>query len=1142
MSSPLGPIAAGVLDMFAPLNRALHDPDALRLLLYNLGWEAEIEAALLEEEPYASLAAEVADLIDQGTLLVRDLTDSDGDNDAAFEALLDVIATLRAFVADLSQVDGLPPGITDPGFWAQLALDLPEYLVVRYLERYQAVLYALLRLGGVIEDDPDALAGSNGRPPYVRRRIVWDNLVGFIGGPADHLQALYHWGDGRPFDHARLLDELARFGGIAGVRFERLTLRRTIVDDFYGGDPPPDDVRETALPILSTRAGGAFAEQGLLIAPVPPSPSGTINGLYVTNLSWGQASAEPVELAPGWTLTVTGSFDATGDVGAHLRPGVIDIEGNPTEAGVEIAVEGVPVEDPWRLLGMETGPRVELNGLRLAIEFIGGEEPDLTVSARALPNGDRGGVALTIDPAEGDSFLQRLIPASVRADADPELRWSARNGLSLSGGAGLDVVLPIDKALGPITVDSLHLRLTGASGAAELLLALTGGVSLPPLEIVVMDVGIELTLEPGASDGLIDGLGVSAAFKPPDGVGVTLDLAPAASGGGFVGYFPDTGRYVGGIAVEFVEVGLGAVVVVDTQLPGDPKWALFASISATFPGLPLGFGFLLTGVGGIFALNRTMDVEALAAGIKSGAADAIMFPDDPAGDCRQLISGLDAWFPIAEGSAVFGVDAQLAWGAGAVVTAEVGVIVSFPDLDLVVLGTVESVLPDAVAPELELHMDALGVIDLGEGIVWMTAVLYDSALAQTIHVSGGMAFYARFSSDPFFLLSVGGYHPSFQPPGGLPGAVLDLDRMRAEVTISDDVHYSLEAYFAVTSNTLQFGADASLEASSKFLGVTYTARGEIGFDVLLVFSPFAFIVDFEASVTVTAGSGDHELFHVSLSAHLEGPTPWYATGHARFEFLLVDVRFDIEVGDRSPDEAPSVQNVLELVTTALQDPAAWRAIAPATSTVLADDAGAASEDEVWARPDAELEAIQDVAPLNRKLDHFGAYEITGPSTLTLGGGSIDGAEGLDWEEGIGYFAPAQYDDMSRAEKLAAPSYEAMTAGVRFGGSAVALPRKGQVRAVTPDYECAVIDGDGRSGLPHRPLEVTMETATFAHLGERTTVVVDSFTLEPVTWSTVDASSGVAVGSLGTYRDALQAQRSAPRGTEKIAPTYATRGS
>ena len=636
MSSPLGPIAAGVLKMFAPLDRALHDPDALRLLLYDLGWEAEIEAALLAEEPYASLAAEVADLIEQGTVLVADLTDSDGDNDAAFEALVQIIGTLRAFVADLSDVDEPPPGITDPGFWAQLALDLPEYLIVRYLERYQAVLYGLLRLGGVIEDDPDALAGSSGRKPYVRRRIDWDNLVALIGGPADHLQALYHWADGRPFDHARLLDELARFGGIAGVRFERLTLRRTIVDDYYGGARPPDDVRETALPILSTRAGGAFAEQGVLIAPVPPAPSGTIDGLYVTNLTWGQASAEPVELAPGWTLTVTGSFDATGDFGAHLRPGVVDIEGNPPQAGVEIAVEGVPVEDPWRLLGMETGPRVELNGLRLALRFDGGEEPDVTVSARALPNGDRGGIALTIDPADGDSFLQRLIPASVRADADPELRWSARDGLSLSGGAGLDVVLPIDKSLGPLKFDSLHLRLTGGGGAADLLLALTGGVSLPPLEDRRDGRRHRARARAGCLRRADRRAGrqrlVQAARRR------RRHARPRAGGERRRLRRPLPGHRAlrrRRSRSSSSRSGSARSSWSTRSCPATRGWALFASISATFPGLPLGFGFLLSGVGGIFALNRTMDVEALASGLKSGAADAILFPEDPAGDCRR---------------------------------------------------------------------------------------------------------------------------------------------------------------------------------------------------------------------------------------------------------------------------------------------------------------------------------------------------------------------------------------------------------------------------------------------------------------------------------------------------------------------------
>ena len=69
-----------------------------------------------------------------------------------------------------------------------------------------------------------------------------------------------------------------------------------------------------------------------------------------------------------------------------------------------------------------------------------------------------------------------------------------------------------------------------------------------------------------------------------------------------------------------------------------------------------------------------MDVDALAAGLKSGAADAIMFPDDPLGDAALIVSELDAWFPIADGSFVFGIAAQITWGTKALVTAELGIV------------------------------------------------------------------------------------------------------------------------------------------------------------------------------------------------------------------------------------------------------------------------------------------------------------------------------------------------------------------------------------------------------------------------------------------------------------------------------------
>src|SRR5262249_15287487 len=148
-----------------------------------------------------------------------------------------------------------------------------------------------------------------------------------------------------------------------------------------------------------------------------------------------------------------------------------------------------------------------------------------------------------------------------------------------------------------------------------------------------------------------------------------------------------------------------------------------------------------------------------------------------------------------------------------------------------------------------------------------------------------------------------------------------------------------------------------LEATATFLGVTYTAHGVVGFDVLLQFSPFELVADFVASVGITAGDGDKELVSASLTAHLEGPQPWLATGTASLDLLGIDVEFDVAFGASAPPALPPRQNVLELVATALRDPAAWRAEADEASPVIY---APADPDELWVRPDGRLVATQSV--------------------------------------------------------------------------------------------------------------------------------------------------------------------------------------
>jgi len=71
--------------------------------------------------------------------------------------------------------------------------------------------------------------------------------------------------------------------------------------------------------------------------------------------------------------------------------------------------------------------------------------------------------------------------------------------------------------------------------------------------------------------------------------------------------------------------------------------------------------------------------------------------------------------------------------------------------------------------------------------VWVRASLYDSTLIGAFELSGDMAAYVSVLGQPYVLLAIGGYHPAFSPPGYLPPAVTELERMGFEVALSEDI-------------------------------------------------------------------------------------------------------------------------------------------------------------------------------------------------------------------------------------------------------------------------------------------------------------------------------------------------------------------
>src|SRR5205823_3391800 len=108
--------------------------------------------------------------------------------------------------------------------------------------------------------------------------------------------------------------------------------------------------------------------------------------------------------------------------------------------------------------------------------------------------------------------------------------------------------------------------------------------------------------------------------------------------------------------------------------------------------------------------------------------------------------------------------------------------------------------------------------------------LFDSYIVFA-SLEGDMAVRLKWGNDTGFLLTVGGFHPAFRPPPlGLPA----LERLSVSLLDYDWAQIKAESYFAVTSNTVQFGSNIHV-----FFGVDgCNISGQLGFDALFQFSPF----------------------------------------------------------------------------------------------------------------------------------------------------------------------------------------------------------------------------------------------------------------------------------------------------------------
>ena len=501
---------------------------------------------------------------------------------------------------------------------------------------------------------------------------------------------------------------------------------------------------------------------------------------------------------------------------------------------------------------------------------------------------------------DGDSFLQAILsPDGLRVTFDLGLAYSNKTGLAVHGGAGLDATLPVELSLaGLVTMQAIHLGLAATDGGITADISAVASADIGPVQLTVDRMGIAAGLTFPSAGGNLGLADMSVGFKPPEGVGLAVNAA-SITGGGFLEHDPAASRYAGALALHADQIGITAVGLLDTGLPASRGgYSLLLILQATFPGVQIGFGFALTGVSGLLALNRKVDVDVLRSRLAAGTAGRILAPQDPIKNAPALLNDLEAVFPPTPGITVVGPTAQLVWAG--LVHFDIGVFIELPGpARVVLLGSAHADIERDGRAYLSIRVDVVGVVDLRGETAAFDAVLINSHLMGTLDVTGGAAFRLSWGAQPYAVLSLGGFNPAYHPePLSFPATLTRIAMVHGKP--SDELYLRFEGYFAITSNTLQFGASVEVAITSD----PFTVHGSLSFDALIQFEPFHFQFDIRASVSV-AYHGD-TLAGLTLTGSLTGPGPVVLQAKVCIELLFFDICFSgtFTLGPTSPPPAP----------------------------------------------------------------------------------------------------------------------------------------------------------------------------------------------------------------------------------------------
>jgi hypothetical protein len=308
-----------------------------------------------------------------------------------------------------------------------------------------------------------------------------------------------------------------------------------------------------------------------------------------------------------------------------------------------------------------------------------------------------------------------------------------------------------------------------------------------------------------------------------------------------------------------------------------------------------------------------------------------------------------------------------------------------------------------------------------------------------------------------------------------------MRRLSATLSPSPILHMRLEAYTAITTASVQFGARLELTIGFDGFGI----HGFAQFDAFMVWEPyFAFSTRLTASVSIECA--DFDVASITLHGEFAGPAPWRFHGSASFSVLFWDIDIDLPVLEWGPKPVtlPLPSDPLESLTKALKRPENWTATSAAVPQIVILRGGPGSDTAV--HPLGVIGFRQRSVPLNTEMKRSEGALLPRPVTLRVT--PVDAA--VQASSVPAEFVPSQFFDQDENARLTQTGYVDLPAGLDIRRTDISPP-EGAVRHC--DYEVKQLRAERLwSRIRHRHESMTLIRGVSDRVSFKPEPLVNSF--------------------------------------------------